>query len=166
MEARVVVGGRDLDEIRTLFEEYAQWVAVDLSFQGFAQELAGLPGDYVAPHGTLLLCAVDGHSAGCIAVRRWQAQTCEMKRLYVRPKFQGLGCGRFLAQSAISWAATAGYERMVLDTLPAMAAAQGLYERVGFRDIEPYRVNPLPGARFMALELHEGRQRGRPRSTS
>jgi putative acetyltransferase len=153
MEARVVTGGRDLDEIRTLFEEYAQWVAVDLSVQGFAQELAGLPGEYVAPHGTLLLGTMDGLSAGCIAVRRWKVKDCEMKRLYVRPRFQGLGCGRFLAQSAISWAIKRGYGSMVLDTLPSMAAAQGLYERVGFRDIEPYRLNPVPGARFMALEL-------------
>ncbi|MGE0455333.1 MAG: GNAT family N-acetyltransferase [Vicinamibacteria bacterium] len=151
-----MTGGRDLDEIRSLFEEYAEWVAVDLSFQGFAQELAGLPGDYVAPQGTLLLCAVDGAAAGCIAVHRWQAKTCEMKRLYVRPRFQGLGCGRFLVERAISWAVEAGYGRMVLDTLPSMAAAQGLYERAGFRDIPPYRSNPVPGARFMALELHEG----------
>jgi len=154
MDARVVIGGRDLVEIRTLFKEYAEWVAVDLSFQGFAQELAGLPGDYVAPHGTLLLCAVDGVAAGCIAVHRWQAEACEMKRLYVRPKFQGLGCGRFLAQRAISWAIKTGYGRMLLDTLPSMAAARGLYERMGFRDIDPYRLNPVPGARFMALELH------------
>lgn len=156
MDARVVTGGRDLEEIRTLFEEYAGWVAVDLSFQGFVEELAGLPGEYVAPHGTLLLCEVDGLSAGCVAVRRWQAQACEMKRLYVRPRFQGLGCGRFLAERAISWAMKAGYGRMVLDTLPAMSAAQRLYEGIGFRDIEPYRANPVPGARFMALELHEG----------
>lgn len=87
-----------------------------------------------------------------------------MKRLYVRPRFQGLGCGRFLAQRAICWAIETGYGRMVLDTLPAMATAQSLYERMGFRDIEPYRVNPVPGARFLALELHasgsaEGRRR-------
>ena len=158
MEARVVTAGPELEEVRTLLKEYAEWVAVDLSFQGFAEEVAGLPGDYVAPHGTLLLCTVDGLSAGCIAVRRWQATACEMKRLYVRPTFQGLGCGRFLAQRAISWALEAGYGRMVLDTLPAMTAAQGLYARLGFRDIEPYRPNPVPGARFMALEpLGDGR---------
>lgn len=154
MEARIVTDGPDLQEIRTLFVEYAQWVAVDLSFQGFAQELAGLPGDYVAPDGTLLLGVDGGLAAGCIAVHKWQAKTCEMKRLYVRPRFQGRGCGRFLAERAISWAVEAGYERMLLDTLPAMASAQGLYERLGFRDIEPYRPNPVPGTRFMALELH------------
>lgn len=154
MDTRVVTGGGpDLEEIRALFREYAQWVAVDLSFQGFAQELAGLPGDYVAPHGILLLSVDDGVSAGCIGVHEWQAKTCEMKRLYVRPRFQGLGCGRLLAERAIAWAVQAGYQRMLLDTLPAMGAAQGLYERLGFRDTPPYRPNPVQGARFMALEL-------------
>lgn len=153
MDARVVTGGADLEEIRTLFREYAQWVALDLSFQGFAEEVAGLPGNYVAPHGILLLCVDGAVSAGCIAVRKWRAKTCEMKRLFVRPRFQGCGCGRLLAQRAISWAVEAGYERMLLDTLPAMATAQGLYERLGFRDIEPYRPNPVQGARFMGLDL-------------
>ncbi len=154
MDARVVTAGPDLEEVRALFREYEEWVAVDLSFQGFAEELARLPGDYVAPLGTLLLSVVDGLPAGSIAVRQWQAETCEMKRLYVRPRFQGCGCGRFLAEQAIGWASEAGYSRMVLDTLPAMAAAQRLYEQLGFRDIQPYRSNPVPGARFMALELH------------
>jgi putative acetyltransferase len=149
----VVTGGPDLDEVRRLFSEYAAWVAVDLSFQGFAEELAGLPGDYVGPRGTLLLCEVDGRAAGCIAVRPWTGTACEMKRLYVRPGFQGLGCGRLLADRAMGWARAAGYERMVLDTLPAMGTAQGLYERLGFRDIPPYRTNPVPGARFLARDL-------------
>lgn len=153
MEARIVIGGPDLEEVRALFREYAEWVKVDLCFQGFAQELAGLPGDYVAPHGTLLLSVDGGVSAGCIGVHRWQDSTCEMKRLYVRPQFQGVGCGRLLAERAIAWAVEAGYERMLLDTLPAMATAQGLYERLGFRDIESYRPNPVPGVRYMALDL-------------
>ena len=156
MEARVVTSGSDVDEVRALFREYADWVAVDLSFQGFAEELAGLPGEYVAPDGTLLLCVMASGSAGCIAVRRWQADTCEMKRLYVRPAFQGSRCGLFLAERAIEWAGGSGYKRMVLDTLPSMAAAQRLYERLGFRDVAPYRFNPVPGARFMARRLPGG----------
>jgi putative acetyltransferase len=156
MDTRLVTAGVDLEEVRRLFAEYAEWVAVDLSFQGFAEELAGLPGDYVAPRGTLLLCEVDGRAAGCIAVRPWTGTACEMKRLYVRPGFQGLGCGRRLAERAMAWARAAGYERMVLDTLPAMGTAQGLYERIGFRDIPPYRANPVPGARFMARDLEAG----------
>lgn len=153
MDARAVTSGPELDEVRTLFREYAAWVAVDLSFQGFAEELAGLPGEYVSPAGTLLLCTVDDAAAGCIAVRPWRAASCEMKRLYVRPAYRGQRCGLFLAERAIGWATEAGYTRMVLDTLPTMAAAQRLYERLGFRDVAPYRFNPVPGARFMALEL-------------
>lgn len=84
-------------------------VAVDLSFQRFAEELAGLPGDYVAPHGTLLLGVVGGVPGGCVAVHQWQPGVCEMKRLYVRPQFQGTGCGRSLAERAISWTRDVGY---------------------------------------------------------
>jgi GNAT superfamily N-acetyltransferase len=156
MRARIAISGPDLEEVRTLFTEYAEWVTVDLSFQGFAEELAGLPGEYVAPHGTLLLCVVDAAPAGCVGVRRWRADTCEMKRLYARSRFRGHGCGLFLAEQAIDWAAGAGYKRVVLDTLPSMRAAQRLYERLGFRDIAPYRFNPVPGTRFMALQLDGG----------
>jgi len=102
MEARVVSSGPDLEEVRALFEEYARWVAVDLSFQGFEEELAGLPGEYVAPHGTLLLCVADGTAAGCVGVRPCRVGTCEMKRLYVRPGFQAhLRSLRLYAISAI-----------------------------------------------------------------
>src|SRR5258706_7539654 len=89
VETRLVVEGPDLEEVRSLFREYAEWVAVDLSFQGFAEELAGLPGEYKAPTGALFLCLVDHQPAGCIAVRAWQDRACEMKRLYVRNAFQG-----------------------------------------------------------------------------
>ena len=160
MEARIVSRGPDVEEVRALFTEYAQWVGIDLSFQGFPEELARLPGEYVAPHGMLLLCVVDSSPAGCVAVRPWQAEACEMKRLYVRPGFQASGCGLFLATRAIEWAAGRGYRRMVLDTLPAMHAAQRLYGRLGFRDVAPYRFNPIPGARFLAKELP-----GRPEPT-
>jgi len=153
LKARIVYAGRDLDEVRRLFEEYAEWLAIDLSFQGFAEEFARLPGEYVAPHGTLVLCTIEDAAAGCITVRPFTGDTCEMKRLYVRPAFRGRGCGRFLAEQATLWAAKAGYRRMVLDTLPSMAEAQRLYESLGFRDIAPYRSNPIPGARFMALDL-------------
>ncbi len=153
MDARVVTSGTDLEEVRRLFREYAAWVAVDLSFQGFAEELARLPAEYVSPAGTLLLAVVEASAAGCVAVRPWGEGTCEMKRLYVRPAHQGRGAGLFLARRAVGWAADAGYTRMVLDTIPAMESAQRLYERLGFRDVAPYRFNPVPGARFMALEL-------------
>lgn len=153
MDTRIVMSGADLELVRTLFKEYADWVAVDLSFQGFEEELAGLPGKYVPPDGVLLLCAVDGGAAGCVAVRRFDADTCEMKRLFVRSAYRGRNCGVFLARQAIEWATAAGYARMVLDTLPTMGTAHRLYERLGFRDVAPYRFNPVPGTRFMALEL-------------
>jgi len=153
LKVRIVETGQDLDEVRRLFIEYAEWLAIELSFQGFAEELARLPGEYVAPRGTLFLCTIEDAAAGCIAVRLWEGNTCEMKRLHVRPAFRGRGCGRFLAEQAIVWAAKAGYRRMVLDTLPIMKEAKRLYESLGFRDIAPYRANPIPGARFMALDL-------------
>ena len=145
--------GPDLEEVRALFREYADWVAVDLSFQGFAEELAGLPGQYSAPGGALFLCVVDQRPAGCIAVRPWQDGACEMKRLYVRKAFQGRGCGQLLAAQAIEWARHASYDRMLLDTLPTMGTAQQLYERLGFREVKPYRFNPVPGTRYMELPL-------------
>ena len=107
----------------------------------------------MAPHGTLLMCVVEKGAAGCVAVRPWQAVACEMKRLYVREAFKGRGCGLFLAKRAIEWAQRAGYRRMLLDTLPTMTAAQRLYEGLGFRDVAPYRFNPIPGARYMELQL-------------
>jgi putative acetyltransferase len=153
MKVEYVFEGLLLEEVRALFREYAGWLAIDLSFQGFAEELAGLPGEYAAPHGTLLLGLAGDAVAGCVAVRRWEDRVCEMKRLYVRERFTGQGCGRVLAVHAIEWARRAAYERMLLDTLPSMAAAQRLYEDLGFRDIAPYRFNPVAGTRYMELRL-------------
>jgi GNAT superfamily N-acetyltransferase len=139
--------------VRALFREYADWIGVDLSFQGFARELAELPGDYAPPTGVLFLLAHDDEPAGCVAVRQWESDACEMKRLFAREAFRGRGYGALLAREAIAWARGAGYERMLLDTLPSMAAAQGLYTALGFREIPPYRFNPVEGAKFMELVL-------------
>jgi putative acetyltransferase len=143
----------DLPEVRRLFREYAAWLSVDLCFQGFEQELAGLPGDYVAPDGVLLVATVDGRIAGCVAAHRWEAGVCEMKRLFVRAEFRGSGSGRALVDALLDWARRAGYRCVRLDTLPVMDRAQDLYRRLGFRDIAPYRPNPVPGARFLELTL-------------
>ena len=138
---------------RKLFREYAGSLGVDLSFQNFETELAELPGDYAPPRGLLLL-AFDGEEpAGCAALRRFDGLTCEMKRLYVRPAFRKTGLGRTLARRIIGEARRIGYQRMVLDTLPAMKAAQKLYRSLGFVSAEPYRHNPVPGAEFMELDL-------------
>jgi GNAT superfamily N-acetyltransferase len=146
-------GANDLAAARTLFEEYAAGLAIDLSFQKFAEELKHLPGDYAPPEGNLFVAWADRDPAGCVAVRRFDAQDCEMKRLYVRDAFRGLNAGERLAHEAIAWAGAAGYRRMLLDTLPPMRAAQRLYERLGFAEIPAYRFNPVEGARFMARRL-------------
>ena len=148
-----VASGRDLDEVRHLFREYANSIGVDLSFQDFAQELLALPGDYIAPTGTLLLARVGGVAAGCVGVHAWRAGACEMKRLFVRESFRGTGCGAGLVRHALTWARQAGYRRMLLDTLPSMEKADLLYARLGFREVEAYRFNPIPGAKFLELAL-------------
>ena len=153
MDIESALEGLMLEEVRALSHEYASSLTIDLSFQGFARELAGLHGEYAAPHGTLLLGRVGGAAAGCVAVRPWKDRTCEMKRLYVRDSFKGQGLGRVLAEHAIEWAHRAGYERMLLDTLPSMAAAQRPYEDLGFREVAPYRFNPVAGTRYMELRL-------------
>ena len=139
--------------VRQLFQEYAGTLDIDLEFQGFAEELAGLPGEYAPPRGRLLLGFEGDQPAGCVGVRPLEAEVCEMKRLYVRPDFRGSGWGRQLALQAVEEAASARYRRMRLDTLPAMAGAQALYHALGFRPIPAYRYNPVPGTLFLELDL-------------
>jgi putative acetyltransferase len=139
--------------VRCLFEEYAASLGIDLCFQGFEQELAGLPGSYAPPQGRLLLARQDGQMAGCIALRPLEPGACEMKRLYVRPAFRTHGIGRVLVDRLIQEARHAGYRQMRLDTLPSMATALALYRRLGFREIAPYYKNPVEGAVFLELPL-------------
>ena len=139
---------------RTLFEEYAAALGVDLCFQNFDDELANLAGQYSAPTGSLFLAEVDGRVAGCVALRRWDDEVCEMKRLYVREPFRRLHLGRRLAVDIIDEGRRLGYRRMRLDTLPSMEAAQALYRSLGFRDVSAYRFNPVAGTVYMELELN------------
>lgn len=144
---------KHVETVRRLLTEYADSLAVDLSFQDFKKEVAELPGEYVPPAGRLYL-ALDGtRPAGCIALRKISDDVCEMKRLYVRPLFRGKGLGRKLAAQVIGEARRIGYKRMLLDTLPLMKRATALYRSLGFRPIPRYRENPVPGALFMELDL-------------
>jgi len=142
-----------LATIRTLFQTYESSLDTDLCFQQFEAELAGLPGDYAPPNGCLLLAQIEEKPAGCIALRRLDDATCEMKRLFVLPEFQGKRLGRGLVDALISRARQIGYRRIRLDTLPSMERAISMYESLGFVDIEPYRPNPIEGARYLELPL-------------
>ena len=148
-----IQGKEYLPEIGHLFEEYADSLEIDLDFQGFDDELASLPGEYGPPDGCLLLALWQGQVAGCVALRQFSPGICEMKRLYAKPRFRGLGIGRALCDAIITRARRIGYERMRLDTLPSMETARGLYASLGFKEIEPYRYNPIEGAHFMELVL-------------
>ena len=138
---------------KSLIEEYAAALGVDLCFQNFSDEIANLPEIYGPPRGCLLLARTRSKAVGCVAVRNRNATVCEMKRLYVKPHYRGKGLGRRLAESAIHSAQKLGYSRVVLDTLPSMAEAQVLYESLGFREIEGYYPNPLEGVRYLARDL-------------
>jgi ribosomal protein S18 acetylase RimI-like enzyme len=143
----------DLLEIRNLFEEYAGSLEIDLDFQGFHKELTGLPGDYASSEGCILLALWKGQVCGCVALRKFDPHICEMKRLYTKPQFRGLGIGRTLCETVIGRARQMGYQSMRLDTLPSMKTARDLYLSLGFKEIEPYRFNPVEGASFMELTL-------------
>ena len=142
-----------IQAIRDLFREYEQVLQVDLCFQHFEEELAGLPGKYDPPQGCLLLASADGQPAGCVAMRPLAKDICEMKRLYVRPAHTGQGLGKQLALTVIARAAAAGYARMRLDTLEKLGPALGLYAGLGFRRCPAYYENPLPGVVYLELDL-------------
>ena len=143
-EIRIAAGNDDAERVRGLFRDYADGLAVDLAFQDFDAELDDPLGFYV-----VVLLAGEG----CVALRRIDDETCEMKRLYVGPAGRGTGLGRRLADAVIAEARTRAYLRMRLDTLPTMDAARALYGSLGFREIEPYRFNPVDGTTFLELEL-------------
>ncbi len=169
----------EIDAVRAIFRDYANSLGIDLDFQDFEGELAGLPGEYAEPRGTLLLALVDpvnvkeeagrqaptlkradgtlAHVAGCCALRPLDsadyANAAEMKRLYVRPGFRGLGLGRQLAEAILDAARSAGYGCVLLDTLDDMESARALYEDLGFAEVPPYYHNPVAGAHYLKVDL-------------
>lgn len=152
---RQAMSEADLVAIRSLFLAYADALPIDLAYQGFEAELAGLPGAYAPPSGALLLAHdTNGRPLGCVALRpATEPGCCEMKRLYVNPPARGMGLGRKLATAVIEAGRQAGYRELRLDTLPSMASAQSLYRQLGFTPILPYYDTPIEGTVFLALPL-------------
>jgi ribosomal protein S18 acetylase RimI-like enzyme len=154
---RIPANPVELLATRTIFTEYAASLSIDLCFQDFAQELEDLPGEYTEPRGALLLAWVGDAVAGCCALRPFDgsdyANAAEMKRLYVRPAFRGLGLGRMLAEGILDAARSAAYHCVLLDTLDDMESARALYEDLGFIEIPPYYHNPHAGAHYLKVDL-------------
>ena len=144
-------------QVHAIFLEYAQSLKVDLCFQNFDDELRNLPGEYAEPRGALLLAQVNGEIAGCCALRPLDgcdySNAAEMKRLYVRPAFRGLGLGRQLAEAILDAARHAGYACVLLDTLDDMEAARALYEDLGFEEVPPFYHNPHAGAHYLKVDI-------------
>jgi ribosomal protein S18 acetylase RimI-like enzyme len=167
----------ELEAARAIFRDYAASLGVDLGFQNFDEELVNLPGEYAEPRGALLLALVDtsdtavpidtpplqraqggsAHVAGCCALRPLDTadypNAAEMKRLYVRPAFRGVGLGRQLAEAVLDAARGAGYACVLLDTLDDMESARALYEDLGFVEVPPYYHNPIAGSHYLKVEL-------------
>ena len=142
-----------LKDTRRLFEEYSNYLNIDLEFQDFEEELNNLPGEYKPPHGCILLAFYNSNLAGCVALRKFEDKICEMKRLYVKPQFRNRGFGNSLVKALIDKAIKIGYKYMRLDTLPFMKEAISLYKSLGFKEMKPYRYNPFRGAKFFELEF-------------
>jgi ribosomal protein S18 acetylase RimI-like enzyme len=154
IEVAYVESGSELEEIRSLFLEYAQSLNFSLCFQSFDKELQDLPGRYAPPQGRLILCRMNGAAAGCIALKPLHNGLCEMKRLFVRPEFRGKSIGLKLVTRLIEDAKQIGYPAMRLDTIAGkMDPAIALYRRLGFKEIPPYYENPVPGAAFFELAI-------------
>ena len=153
MTIAIVENAAQLEQARTLFEEYWKSFGFTPCFQNFGDEVAGLPGAYAPPGGRLALAIIEGIPAGCVALKRFDENRCEAKRLYVRPEFRGHGVGRALLDWVIAQARAIGYRELVGDTMPVMQQALDMYRRMGFEFTGPYAADPTPGAIFLRLRL-------------
>jgi putative acetyltransferase len=144
-----------VENAKELIREYAQSLEFDLGFQDFDREMENFPGQYALPRGCLYVALDENQPIGCVAVRDFGQGICEMKRLYVKPNFRGQKVGKLLAEIVIKAAGDMGYDYMRLDTIPSMKQANMLYNALGFKQIAPYRFNPIEGATFFELNLKE-----------
>lgn len=143
----------DIGTVKELFEEYTKRLGFDLSFQNYRQELESLPGKYSPPEGRLYIVFCDGEPAGCVAMRPFGDGCCELKRLYVRPRFRGLGLGRMAVERIIEDAKELKYKKIYLDTHESFESANALYKKLGFKTIGAYYDNPLDGVVYFSLDL-------------
>jgi putative acetyltransferase len=164
MEIRQARGDEEMEAARGLFRDYAAELNLDLCFQGFAEELATLPGEYAPPDGRLLLVWIEDRPRGCVALRKLSKDLCEMKRLYLNPEFRRSGRGRALTLTLLREAKAIGYRRMRLETLPIMKAAVEMYHSLGFRPIAPYPHPPIEEVMHLELGLDTLTSRGAARS--
>jgi GNAT superfamily N-acetyltransferase len=153
MQITPAISQEDLATVRTLFEEYWQSFGFTPCFQGFAEELEGLPGKYAPPGGVLGILRIDGVPAGCVALRPLDAGRAEFKRLYVRSAFRGQGLGRVLLEWIVAQARALNYRELLADTMPQMSAALAMYDGYGFERTGPYGSDPTPGAVYLRLVL-------------
>ncbi|HSO44153.1 MAG TPA: GNAT family N-acetyltransferase [Rhodoferax sp.] len=157
IQIQALEGTDDVKQVRALFKEYANSLDIDLCFQNFEAELAGLPGDYAPPRGALFIARSAHGMVGCCALRPLDTadypNACEMKRLYVRPALRGKGLGRRLAEAVIQAAQQAGYTYVLLDTLSEMETARAMYQELGFVEVAPYYFNPVEGAHYLMARL-------------
>jgi len=144
-----------IEQAKELIREYAQSLEFDLGFQDFDQEMEDFPGQYASPKGCLYVALDANQPIGCVALRNLGQGVCEMKRLYVKPNSRGQKVGKLLAEVVIKTARDMGYDHMRLDTIPSMKQANMLYSTLGFKQIAPYRFNPIEGATFFELNLTE-----------
>lgn len=153
IEIKPAIFPEDLERVVAIFREYVASPSVSLDFQDYEAEFASLPGKYAPPEGRLLLAWKDGAVVGCAALRKVDGSLCEMKRVYIRSTARGEGLGRRLIESILAEARVAGYTRICLDVLPEFIAAQGIYQSLGFQPAPPITFNPVPGTKFLGLDL-------------
>lgn len=153
MDVKIVSAYEDIENVKILFREYVNMLGINLDFQDFENELNTLPGKYSSPKGRIYIAYYNDKLAGCIALRSFEKNSCEMKRLFVRPEFRGHNIGGLLVDKIISDAKEIGYEFMFLDTLTSLKSAVSLYKKKGFQEVNPYYDNPLDDVLYFKLNL-------------